>query len=127
MDVTMSIPKSRIADLLCYAFEGGVGYWCRIVGYREPDEPRSIWGEDTIYRHVDYPLTGGAVVCQVTEDETGDEPKTMVLDQAAVERGLRLMAEKAPRHWADFLTENEDACTGDVFVQLALLGEIVYG
>jgi pimeloyl-ACP methyl ester carboxylesterase len=40
---------------------------------------------------------------------------------------LHLMPQVAPEHWADFLTENEDAETGDVFVQLCLLGEVVYG
>jgi len=124
MDITTNIPDTLIAGLLCAAFEGGVGYWCTITGYTEPEVPRSVWGEDRIYRHVDYPLTGGAVLCEVTDE---DEPERLVLDREAVERGLRLMAEKAPRHWGDFLAENYDADTGDVFVQLALLGEIVYG
>jgi len=124
MDVTTKVEDTRIADLLCCAFEGGVGYWCVITGYRAPAEPRSIWGEGTVYKHVDYPLTGGAVVCQVNDE---DDPADLVLDREAVDRGLRLMAEKYPKHWADFISENEDAITGDVFVQCALLGEIVYG
>lgn len=37
------------------------------------------------------------------------------------------MAEKWPRHFGNFISENEDAETGDVFIQLALLGDIVYG
>jgi len=124
MDVTTNIPESRIADLLCAGFEGGVGYWCCITGYTEPEEPRSAWGDTTIFRHVDYPLCGGAVLCEVTDE---DDPETLILDRKAVERGLRLMAEKYPRHWGDFIAENEDACTGDVFIQCALLGEVVYG
>lgn len=124
IDIPNRIPLTRIADLLCCGFEGGVGYWCQIVDYTVPAEPRSVWGEDTIYKHVDYPLTGGAVICR---DAEGEEEGTWTLDQAAIERGLKLMAEKAPRHWADFLAENEDADTGDCFIQMALLGEIVYG
>jgi hypothetical protein len=128
MDVTTNIPESRIADLLCAGFEGGVGYWCVITGYDTPDNPRSAQGDDEIFPHVDYPLCGGAVLCEAhLEDEFQDEPETLTLDREAVERGLRLMAEKYPRHWADFIAENEDACTGDVFIQCALLGEVVYG
>jgi hypothetical protein len=127
MDVKTSIPESRIADLLCCGFEGGVGYWCCITGYTEPETPRSAWGDDTIFRHVDYPLCGGAVLCEVVEDETGEEVETLTLDGDAVQRGLQTMAEKYPRHWGDFIRENEDAITGDVFIQCCLLGEVVYG
>ena len=51
----------------------------------------------------------------------------MTLDGDAVQRGLQTMAEKYPRHWGDFIRENEDAITGDVFIQCCLLGEVVYG
>lgn len=125
IDIPHSVPLTRVADLLCSGFEGGVGYWCRIVDYREPPEKRSVWGESHVYPHVDYPLTGGAVVCEVTEE---DDPKPLVLDRAAIERGLKLMSTLTPRrHWTAFLHEDEDAETGDVFIQLCLLGEIVYG
>lgn len=124
--VTTSIPLTRIADLLCCGFEGGVGYWCQIVDYNEPEKPRSVWGDDRVYRHVDYPLTGGAVLCVATDDDP-DEPETLTLDRAAIDRGLAAMAKDFPRHWGDFIRENEDACTGDVFIQCCLFGEVVYG
>ena len=37
------------------------------------------------------------------------------------------MAETHPRHFADFLAGNEDATTGDVLLQLAVFGELVFG
>jgi hypothetical protein len=37
------------------------------------------------------------------------------------------MADKYPRHIADILSENDDATTGDVFLQLCLFGDVVYG
>jgi hypothetical protein len=40
---------------------------------------------------------------------------------------LALMAEKEPRHFGDFMGENDDATTSDVFLQLCLFGEVVYG
>jgi len=130
MRVTTDIPDERVAGLLCCGFEGGVGYWCRIIDYREPRKPEPVLDADAcvplphIYPHADYPLTGGAVVCHVTDDP---DPDDLVLDRAACERGLQLMAEKAPSHWGDFLAGREDAVTGDVFIQLCLLGEVVYG
>ena len=121
---TITLADTRIADLLCTAFEGGVGYWCIIAGYDKPAKPVSVWGEETIYPHVDYPLTGGAVRCQVTDEEDPDE---LILDRAAIDRGLALLPTMAPRHLADILSENDDAETGDIFLQLCLLGEVVYG
>ncbi len=121
---TIALTDAQIADLLCAAFEGGVGYWCVITGYDRPIKPRSVWGEDTVYPHVDYPLTGGSVLCQVTDEE---DPPELVLDRAAIDRGLALLPTVAPKHLADILSENTDADTGDAYLQLCLLGEIVYG
>lgn len=126
LSVTSEIPLSRIASLLVSALEGGCGYWLRIESYQEPPKPVAhLEGLDQVYPHVDYPLTeGGAAICRDTEDPKRGK---LVLDLAAIKRGLDLMPVKAPRHWGDFLAENEDASTGDVFVQCCLLGEIVYG
>jgi len=126
--VEVTVENARVAGLLCTAFEGGVGYWCRIMGYREPSERRAVLSPDDgrIVRYADYPLTGGAAVCRLSEEETDEGYSPLVLDRAAIQRGLALMPQVAPRHWADFLDENEDAETGDVFVQLCLLGEVVY-
>lgn len=37
------------------------------------------------------------------------------------------MPVKYPRHWADVLAENDDATTGDVFLQCCLFGECIFG
>lgn len=49
------------------------------------------------------------------------------LDRAALLRGSDLMAEKFPHHFANVITENADAETGDVYLQCCLFGGIVYG
>lgn len=59
---------------------------------------------------------------------TDDEPaRVLVLDRAAVLRGCELMAAKYPHHFANLITDNSDCETGDVLIQLALLGDIIYG
>jgi hypothetical protein len=42
-------------------------------------------------------------------------------------KALALMAQHSPQHFADFLQENEDIYTADVFLQYVALGEVVYG
>lgn len=125
VQITHEIPEGVIAGLLCSGFEGGVGYWCVIVDYVEPEAPRSTGGDDKIFKHIDYPLLkGGAVVCSRTDVE---DPKRLILNREAVERGLKLMAENHPRHFTDFIEGDSDSTTGDIFIQLCLLGKVVYG
>ena len=44
-----------------------------------------------------------------------------------VKKGLELMRDQHPRHWADLVEENDDAITGDVWLQLTVFGELIYG
>lgn len=138
INVSVTAKPEDIAGLLCSGFESGVGYWCRIVDYKEPekrvpvlDASASSFGEKpVVYPHCDYPVSGGAVICRIDDgetEETDDEYKPLVLDGAAVQRGLDIMATRYARHFADFVSGNYDATTGDVFIQCCLLGEIVYG
>ena len=45
----------------------------------------------------------------------------------SVDDWAQIMADKFPRHFANILNENDDAETGDVFLQCCLWGDIVYG
>lgn len=44
-----------------------------------------------------------------------------------VQKGLELMRDQYPRHYADLVEEQDDAITGDVWLQLATFGELIYG
>mgnify|MGYP007101836778 CR=1 FL=1 len=44
-----------------------------------------------------------------------------------VRKGLELMRELYPRHYADLVEENDDLITGDVWLQLTVFGELIYG
>ena len=44
-----------------------------------------------------------------------------------VQKGLELMRDLYPRHWADLVEENDDLITGDVWLQLAVFGDVIYG
>lgn len=143
--VQVRVSVLRVAQLLCTAFEGGVSAsWCRVSRYVQApkaDRRMILDGDQTqwldgkpmpshqtwkprYWPAYDGLLCGGSVVLRDIEDESRPP---LVLDRAAIARGLQLMAEKSPEHWGDFLDEREDATTGDVFLQYALLGELVYG
>ncbi len=134
MKISLEISPKRIADLLCGAFDpasNAVGYWCRIKEYKTPMHYDNFRTDEVqIYRYMDFPLNvGGAILLTDIEADSGDESygKVLKLDLESIERGMSIMLEKYPKHFADFMSENDDNDTADVFVQCALLGDVIYG
>lgn len=104
--ITRTFPRQRVEDLLCCAFEDGSAYWAESEGgFEQAFEP------------------GGVIIREFEEDE----PEALRLDREALTRGMQILADKYPRHFARFVAEDEDAETGDVFLQCCVFGEIVYG
>jgi hypothetical protein len=117
----VNVSQDRIASLLCTALDTGCGgswYWIHDYKYTKATGAE--------YWH-DIPLHGGSIEFDVRELED-DEPEWHTLDATTIEKGLKLMADTYPDyHWRNFITENDDAETGDVFLQLCLFGEVIYG
>jgi len=135
--VGIEVPIRRVQDMLCCAFEGGANYWYRIEKFHEPKEfvhfSDKPYGEEKhkpqIFRHLDYPVNPGGYLI-VSDAKLGNEVDKITkkkLDIAACMTGLKVMAEKYPRHFADMMADNDDAITGDVFLQCCLFGEVLYG
>jgi hypothetical protein len=115
------IPDERIEQLLCDAFEGGSNYWYTIKSFNyPPGQTKKSLGIE--FAHLELPLKGGSL----TIGEMGKTMPDKVLDRTAIQKGLKIMAEKYPKDYADFLAENDDATTGDVFLQCALYGDVVF-
>jgi hypothetical protein len=122
--VTKTFTNDQIAGLLCTGFEGGdTASWAEIVKKVKPKTQADFEGDWLEYPLYSYPLgTGGQVV--VKDKYTSQEH---ILDRKAIQRGLEIMAEKYPRHFNDFVDEQDDAITGDVFIQCCVLGDVIYG
>ncbi len=132
IQLQLDIKMSRLADLLCEGFEGGIGYWAEIQKYKEPSHPvdLSVFGNDDvlgkhIYPHIHYPLSPDGAV--IIKDIEGGENKKYTLNMKAIIKGLNVFAEKYPHHFGNWLSEDDDAITGDVFIQCCLFGESPYG
>ena len=113
-----------IASLLCCAFEGGSNYWARVRVAYDPSEEElnsPAFGDWRGFRA--YMITHPDWMVEIR----ALEGETKIIKLADLLQGQRIMWEKYPRHWADFMGENSDATTGDVFLQCAALGEVVYG
>lgn len=130
MQIKTTVSLKRISDLLCSALEGGSNYWYEIVEQIKPPKLEFRSNPDLgdgNFPHIDYPLNkGGALIIRSLEEPRKHAKR---LDLASIERGLTLWANSTDyaHHWGDFLKENDDAITGDVFLQFCLFGEVLYG
>jgi hypothetical protein len=119
--VSKTLSTELVAGLLCDAFEGGSDYWAYISRRVPPTEWTYTEDEGRHYIHL-IPLNpGGQLVF------TEPDGKEYYLTQASVQHGLQIMSDKYPRHFADAINGNDDAETGDVFLQCCLFGEVIYG
>jgi hypothetical protein len=120
---TLRIPNKKIKDLLTTAIEGGSNYWASL---KLPADWKDKYGSVE-----EIPFKGADI--EVFDVETGE--LLGVLNLASIQCGLQLMANsedmkgrKVPeRHFKNILVDNDDAETADVFLQLSVMTEIVYG
>lgn len=147
------ISRENVGNLFTGCFEGGYSPWMqRLCDVRVPEGttkedfksggPREylyntehkwglgFWG--TLLTEPD-----GAIEIQV-EDPEGDNEADNIkvwVGPDELKKGLELMAackdkhgkEFPLRHWTNFLEEDYDAETSDVFAQLCIYGEIIFG
>lgn len=140
---TYNVPLSNLGDFLVTALEGGSNYWYFIDETHHADNPTFTvlreWDDEKSRKHVaDAALNeGGYLLITSLEGDEINGSKQWRLDLEACKRGLQLMAnanwrgvescQRPLRFWGDFISENYDAETADIFLQLALFGEIIYG
>jgi hypothetical protein len=116
---TTEISDERISNLLCSALEGGINYWGHISEYINPNNV------ECKYKHLELPLIEGCGI--MIQDSEDDEEAPVLLNREAMQKGLKILGEKYAWHLKAFLEENDDADTGDAFVQCSLFGDIVFG
>jgi len=111
-----------LLGLLSCAFGGGSNYWYASL---EKDSPPRGTPDSSSYWHwcQEYPVFGGSV--QFVADDEPDE--VLTLDRAALDKGWEIFRTNHVRRYADAISENSDTTTGDVFLQVCVFGEKVYG
>lgn len=113
--ITFRLSEGTFHDHVTSAIEGGSNYWARVdVGEHQPGWRNYFTAKFTVIEDSDE--KAGAIQGQAYE---------LSLDK--LKSGLQVLAEKYPHHFKDIITEDGDATTGDVLVQCALFGDIVYG
>ena len=121
----------HLTDLLSVATYGN--YWPAIKAYKS-DADKGLF-DDCDCREDKWAkalMNGKGVVvydCYEMDSELndGEEATKYRRTMDGVRKGLELMRDQYPRHYADLMEEEDDAVTGDVWLQLAVFGELIYG
>ena len=118
--------KNAVSDLISSAFEGGSNYWASVVSTQAPTKITfrcELFASDAEpHRYYDWPLNeGGSVTIDADGESEGE------LNLQSIEKGLELMAEKFPKRFVAICDDTYDAEDADVFLQLAILNEVVFG
>lgn len=131
---TVAVTSEQVSDMLSTAFEGGSNYWYANLDYDLGDGytiadfrkgGRCQYPGTYFHWSQLIPLVEG---CALTFEDSDDDGATPLrLDREKVMAGAQVMAAKYPQHFADWMNEDGDATTGDVFLQCCVFGELVYG
>jgi len=110
MKFEMTIPPQNILDTIMSGLDGGIQHWARVTSWGQPARTAARAEIDGVLRFA----------CDLVVHDTGEPP--VLRDQWVA--GLRLMAERYPRRFAEVVDGTGDARTGDVLIQLTAFGEL---
>lgn len=108
MKVTIEIPDQVIINCIDSA---DIGYWAGVPSGADTAEMLDNKAEAVI-------------------EEYGDEPDVVsihTLTGKKICKALPIIAKRWPWHFKDILSDNSDVITGDVLIQVAIFGDIIYG
>lgn len=115
--IKKGITKENIIDAFVTALEGGSNYW-----YYIPTLPKDInANSEKIGQHI---LNGGYIQFNDIEDE--DEVLGYV-DMNKLLDAINLLKKDYPHVYENIVSEEADADDADIFLQLAVMGEVVFG
>jgi hypothetical protein len=122
--ITATVDWEKIVNAIIGAFEGGSTYWLREADYTY--SPEGVEG-NPLYAETQFWAKGGQMTLKYDDPDDQERRAEKIVSLIEIKQGLRSMAEKAPRHFGDLVSENDDATTHDVFIQHVLFGDIIYG
>ena len=119
---TFKVSRQQVANALWHAFNEEIS-WFKVADKVAPRELRFRSIDQTNPGIVDYPLNEGGMVRMVG---TGTRPKIFELQLDVIARGLDVLANRYPRHFADLINETADVFTADALLQCCLFGELIH-
>lgn len=133
--MTVEVPWDVVTNAFTGAVEGPYTPWVHRFTYIREQPSMGLaeaarGGEHTVWYNDPAFWTGGGKALlryDLPDKNEGNGRGELVVSTEEIQKGLAAMAQKAPRHFADLIGENDDAITHDVFMQMIVFGEIIYG
>jgi hypothetical protein len=128
MEITFNISDEAISDQLCTALEGGSNYWYYlgdvdithfINGETFVDNLMRSFKEDKNYKLPVYDIESA--------EEFEDMDKLGDLTYDSMAKAFSIMAKDYPQQLSNILTGRYDGDDSDVWFQIAVMGEAIYG
>ncbi len=119
INLPISVSWEQLDAMLVNALEGGSNYWIETVQANAPKQQGVNCYE--------YLLREGRELTVYPDDNDGDVDYHMTLSRETATNALQLMVRDYPDHFKDVASQNDDAYTADIWLQLACFGEVVYG
>ena len=124
--ITQTLQADEFKNLLynCWHYSN---YWCSLdcdpafEWHKEkfPDVQNCI--EDKLWAYLRHDPSHKIEVHDTYSDEKFSLRWDMILE------GSKVFADDFPRHFQDFVSDNDDAVTADVWLQCVCLGDVCYG
>jgi len=134
--VEYAVDADRVCSLLVGVFDlGASNYWVHEFDSVEADDPDWSWceSEESLREWLKVSKVYTAVMCGghwdvilLNDNEDGPGETIRVSKEDLIE-GLKIMATKFPKHFQNFVNENDDVETSDVYFQCCVLKDVVYG
>ena len=129
MKVTTTIDEQTFIDVILTALEGGSNewYWLDEIEFPEWVNPKLFFSEKV--GQALYANKGWTVPVYDKEEWTYEDSGEAlgILSYESCQKGFDLMSVDYPEELNRIITEQYDALDADIFFQLAVMGEIVYG
>ena len=128
-EMELKVDYEQFENLIVTALEGGIDYWgdfptSVILEIREWSEKNNLKFEPFSIRFAKYIWSGNSV--SVIDIEEIDDEIIGNLNLETITVGWQLFANHE-EHFQNFLDDQWDATTADVWFQCCSLGDVVYG
>jgi len=116
-----NINKDLLQNLLVPAFEGGSNYWYKILQHNKKEIPECKFVSELLS------FEQGKMLISDSENQIPESGK-WITNHDVVNAWNKFTTDHEYReHYGDLLKGNEDAITGDVFLQLVVFDKVIYG
>ena len=128
--VPTPVSYEAFENAIVSALEGGSNYWYLLNVSSADKEFEDVPKEDD-FRYLSikiaWKLYHDPNFKLIVYDLENEDRVLGIVNQFRCQLAIMKMSEEYPLHYEDFINDRGDADTGDVFFQLATMGDLVFG